>query len=146
MEKTKYYQVVMKDGKSKKIVSPSTTELDALSADGWEVFGFDDDADIPKNPIADNGELREKTSEEINEEIQSKKLARTIFTKIEIREAFKALTLESMLDDILNQSADFKNYWLESEQIDLNHPVAIEALQNITTEQINDLKTEISGV
>jgi hypothetical protein len=99
------------------------------------------------NPVYDNGEFREMTVAEItaaNEAAETAaKLARNVFTQLEIREAFKALDKEADLDALLNGNAEFKNYWTEAQEIDLNHAVTVQALANFTEEEINALKMEI---
>jgi hypothetical protein len=99
------------------------------------------------NPVYDNGEFREMTVAEItaaNEAAETAaKLARNVFTQLEIREAFKALDKEADLDALLNGNAEFKTYWTEADHIDLTHPVTAQALLNFTEEEINTLKMEI---
>lgn len=71
------------------------------------------------------------------------KLARTTFTQLQIREAFKALGKEADLDVLLNGNAEFKTHWQEAQEIDLNHPVTIQALTNFTVAEIENLKMEM---
>jgi hypothetical protein len=143
MQKIKYYQLAFKDGEVKKLTSPSRTELETLTADGWTLQGYDNAADIPANPTLDNGTVREMTQTEIEASETAAKLARNVFTQLEIREAFKALDKEADLDALLNGNAEFKNYWTEAQEIRLNHPVTVQALANFTEAEINALKMEI---
>jgi hypothetical protein len=71
------------------------------------------------------------------------KLSRSVFSQLQIREAFKALNKESDLDTLLSSNATFQTYWLEAQEIDLNHPVTVQALTNFTEAEINALKLEM---
>jgi len=143
MAKLKYYYLAEKNGEVRRLASPNQNEITALEADGWTLIGFDSAADIPINPILDNGEVREMTAAELEAAATAVKLARTVFTKLEIREAFKSLNNEAALDALLDGNADFKTYWQEAQEIDLGHAVTVQALANFTEAEINALKLAV---
>ena len=143
MEKIKYYQLAFKDGEYRKLVSPSRTETATLEADGWTLAGFDSNPGFT-NPVLDNGTVREMTAAEITAAENTVKLTKTVFTKLQIREAFKALDKEADLDALLDGSAEFKTYWQEAQEIDLTHTVTAQALSSFTTEEIENLKLSIN--
>ncbi len=143
MEKIKYYQLAFKDGECKKLASPSRTETAALLADGWTLAGYDSDPGFT-NPVLDNGEVREMTAAEITAAGEAAKLTKTVFTKLQIREAFKALDKEADLDALLDGSAEFKTYWQDAQEIDLQHEVTAQALSSFTEAEIEALKLAIT--
>jgi O6-methylguanine-DNA--protein-cysteine methyltransferase len=143
MAKLKYYYLAEKNGFFKKLVSPDSSIISNMILDGYNFYGFDDESDIPINPILDNGEVREMTEAEIEAAATAVKLARTVFTKLEIREAFKSLNNEAALDALLDGNADFKTYWQEAQEIDLGHAVTVQALANFTEAEINALKLAV---
>ena len=73
-------------------------------------------------------------------------LARTQFTKIEIRTAFASLGIETTLDSLLESNPTFKTYWLEAQIIDLEYPLTVTALASLTAEQIQTLKLAAVGL
>jgi len=143
MSKLKYYQLAAKNGAFKKLVSPGSSTISEMILDGWNFYGYDDETDIPENPILDNDEVREMTAAEIEAAVQAKKLARTTFTKLEIREAFKSLDKEADLDTLLESNSEFKTYWLDATLVDLEHPVSIQALTSFTSSETETLKLQI---
>ncbi len=70
---------------------------------------------------------------------------RTVFTKLQIRRAMRALEMESVLDAILAGNATFAADWGDAQEIDLSDPVVSAAIAaaGITEEQINVVKTKI---
>lgn len=84
--------------------------------------------DIVNDAIIDNTPAPEVLERE-------RKLARSVFTKLQIRDAFIVLGIESTLDALLTDDV-FRQYWLEAQDIDLNHPVTVEALKEFSAEQI----------
>lgn len=86
----------------------------------------------------------------INAAILAKKteeaLARTVFTKVEIRSAFKALGIEETLNTILSSNSEFQTYWTEAQVIDLNYPLTVVAIASLTAEQVQQLKLAIAGM
>ncbi|MCK4983292.1 MAG: hypothetical protein KAS17_10235 [Victivallaceae bacterium] len=147
MSKIKYYQLAFKDGKYQKSVSPNQEKLDALTADGWELHGFDNEADIPQKPILDNGAVRAMTEAEIAAKILADKLAQTVFDQMDILKAFDGLGKKTELLNLLSTNAEFATYWAASKTgIDLKHPVCVQAIAALgLTEQINAVKLAISG-
>ena len=143
MEKIKYYQLTFKNGECRKLISPSRTEIASLLVDGWELHGFNNEADIPVNPILDNGTVREMTTAEIEAAEQAKKLARTKFSQDEIETAFEALGKKSDLDALIAGNEKFSIYWDLADEIDLEHPLTIQALSDFTAAEINALKLAI---
>ncbi len=65
MSKLKYYQLAHKDGNFEKLVSPGSFIVEEMILDGYNFFGYDNEADIPVNPIIDNDIVREMTEQEI---------------------------------------------------------------------------------
>jgi len=151
MEKIKYYQLTFKNGECRKLISPSRTEITSLLVDGWELHGFDNEADIPVNPILDDGTVREMTVAEIEATEQANKLARTVFPADSIIEAIEAVdaenentALSTKLATVLSSNAAFSIYWSAySNAIDLEHPVCAQALTNFTDAEIQALKLAI---
>ncbi|UDQ97654.1 hypothetical protein AAEX28_11685 [Lentisphaerota bacterium WC36G] len=66
----------------------------------------------------------------------------TIFTKLHIRRAFRALNKENVLDELLASHLEFSKDWADANEIDLNDEITAEALQIINDED-NDLTTAI---
>ena len=102
-----------------------------------------------KNPTYDNG-FRERTEAEIEAIAQTQArdnaINETKFTRVQIRDAFKALygTAEA-LNNLINSDQDFKDYWSDANIIDLNHTLTSRALASLTEEQITSLKLKIAG-
>lgn len=73
-------------------------------------------------------------------------LERTKFSQVEIRTAFRALSMESVLNNLLSSNADFQIYWTEAQIIDLEYPMTVTALSALTQEQIDALKLQVAGI
>ncbi|MDD5599634.1 MAG: hypothetical protein PHV82_16940 [Victivallaceae bacterium] len=86
----------------------------------------------------------ELTEAEITAAGQAAKLTKTVFTKLQIREAFKALDKEADLDALLDSNAEFKTYWQDAIEIDIEHEIAVQALGNFAIEEIKALKLAIA--
>lgn len=56
----------------------------------------------------------------------------TVFTKIQIRTACRALGLELKLNQLINSDDDFKTFWNDSLEIDLEYPMTKQALKTGT--------------
>ena len=67
------------------------------------------------------------------------KLSRHVFTRLQIRDAFIALGMEETLDLLLANNPVFERYGLETPDIDLNHPVTVQAMNNFSPEEIEAL-------
>ncbi len=71
--------------------------------------------------------------------------AQSVFTKLQIRRAMRALEMEPILDAILASNATFAADWADAQEIDLADPVFSTAITaaGITPEQINTVKIKI---
>lgn len=69
----------------------------------------------------------------------------TVFTKLKIRRAMRALGLEGQLNAILASDATFAADWADAQEIDLADPVLVEALTagSITPSEIEAIREEI---
>ena len=149
MEKVKYYQIAFKgigvNQQVLKLTSPSSTELEALRANGWTVRGYKLATSIPANPFLDGTTVRKMTVDEI----QAKKLSKmTRFLKRKIRQACQAIdkadptaNIEAKLNIIL-QIPEFALAWNEAINIDLNDLQTIRALNGAGID-VNAIKKEI---
>ena len=117
-------------------MSPSSVQIDGLLASGYSVFGYDSELDMPMHPVLDGDTVREKTEQELEQDAKDAKLARHVFTRLQIRNAFIALGMEETLNTLLEGNDIFFRYWLEADEIDLNHPVTAEAMQAFSPEEI----------
>ena len=88
-----------------------------------------------------------KTQEEIAayEAEHAATVDRSIFTKLQIRRAMRALDMEPVLDAILSGGATFAADWADAQEIDLSDPVFASAIAaaGITKEQIDAVKNKI---
>ncbi|UDQ96808.1 hypothetical protein AAEX28_07055 [Lentisphaerota bacterium WC36G] len=57
--------------------------------------------------------------------------SQTVFTKLEIRRAFRTLNKESVLDELLASNTEFAKDWADANEIDLNDPITAQALEII---------------
>ena len=142
-QKLSYIYLAEKNGSFVKKISVSRQQYDSMTADGWKFYAFDNESDIPANPIIDNSTVRQMTAAEIEAATNAAKLARVKFTKLEIREAFKALGKEADLDNLLKNNTEFEKYWNDATEIDLTHPVTVQALANFTAAEIEAIKLAI---
>lgn len=85
--------------------------------------------DIVNDAIIDNTPAPEVLERE-------RKLARTIFTRLQIRDGFIELGIEPMLDMLIVSDPLFERYWIEADWIDLNHPVTVTAMSGFSPEEI----------
>lgn len=71
----------------------------------------------------------------------------TVFSKLQIRRAMRALGIEAKLDALLAASHTFAADWADAQDIDLADLVLVEALAagSITAEEIEEIKREIGG-
>ena len=85
-----------------------------------------------------NGEWIEIIDEQFTEQeiSDNAKLARHVFTRLQIRDAFIKLGMEETLNTLLEGSDMFSRYWLEAQEIDLNHPVTVQAMNGFSPEEI----------
>ena len=72
---------------------------------------------------------------------------KTIFTKLQIRRAMRALEIEDKLNALLEASATFAADWADANEINLADPVLIEALSagSITKEEIDAIRNYIEN-
>lgn len=84
-------------------------------------------------------------SEMTDGEIAQYATGQTVFTKLQIRRAMRALGMEETLNSILSSDATFSADWADAQEIDLADPVFISAIEaaGITSEQIESVKTKI---
>ena len=68
--------------------------------------------------------------------------SKTIYTKLQIRRAMRQLDIQNKLNSILENNEQFKSDWFDAQEIDLNDPMIINALNLglISQEQINRIK------
>lgn len=94
--------------------------------------------------LAENG-YTDMTDEEIAQYATSSAAEQTVFTKLQIRRAMRALEMEPILDAILESSTTFSSDWTDAQEIDLADPVFASAIAaaGITEEQIAAVKTKI---
>ena len=145
--KIKYYQLAFKDGECKKLVSPGRNEIESLEADGWMLHGFDNEADIPANPILDNSEVREMTADETATELLTKKLAQNIFDRMDILNTLETADKTALLT-ALASNAEFSAFWSASKNgVDLTNSVCVAALSALgwNEAKTNALKLKILG-
>jgi hypothetical protein len=71
-------------------------------------------------------------------------LSKTIFTKLQIRRAMRALGNEAILDGLLTNEA-FKKDWADAVEIDLSDPLTAQALASVQVD-INAVKLAIAGI
>ena len=71
----------------------------------------------------------------------------TIFTKLQIRRAMRALEIEEKLDTLLEASDTFKKDWADAQEINLADPELVKALKqgSITAEDIENIRAAILG-
>ena len=84
--------------------------------------------DIVDGVIIDNS----PTPEELE---RAQKLARHVFTRLQIRGAFIALGMEPTLDLLLANNPVFDRYWFEAQEIDTNHEVTQQAMSMFSEEE-----------
>lgn len=91
------------------------------------------------NPAAD-AEWREE-----NGYIYDTPPPKTIYTKLQIRRAMRALGWEDTLDTLIESSHDFKRDWNDAQVIDLADPVMVQALAagGVTQEEIEAIREKI---
>lgn len=70
------------------------------------------------------------------------------YTKNQIRTACRELGIENKLNEILSISADFKTFWDECLEVDLNYPMTQQALKvaKFTDEDIENIINNISSI
>lgn len=71
---------------------------------------------------------------------------KTIFTKLQIRRACRALELQQKLDELINYNAQFYRDWADAQQIDMNDELIQQAVQTgiFTAEEIQSIKDAIN--
>lgn len=67
---------------------------------------------------------------------------KNVFTKLEIRRAFRELNLEDKLIELLESNKNYKNDWNDANEINILDPMFINAIQQgyLTEEEINRIK------
>jgi hypothetical protein len=71
-------------------------------------------------------------------------LSKTVFSKLQIRRAMRALGNEAILDGLLTNEA-FKKDWADAVEIDLSDPMTAAALASVQVD-INAVKLQIAGI
>lgn len=104
-----------------------------LLQDGYAVY--------PKNAYAyevKEGKIVQKQPQPIVEE--------TVYTKLQIRHACRALELEQKLDDLISSNERFYHEWTDAQEIDLNDPLIPQAIEAgvFTQEEFNQIKDFLS--
>ena len=94
MAKLKYYQLADKGGAFKKLISPNSSTISKMILEGWNFYGFDNEADIPANPVVDGDFVREMTEAEINAANAAAESERQFVKPLKLKQAENAyLTL-----------------------------------------------------
>ncbi len=65
----------------------------------------------------------------------------TIFSKLEILEAFEKLNQTPVLNALLSNE-NFKLYWISANKIDMNHAITAAAIAQLNADDSNDLTAE----
>lgn len=115
---------------------------------GYTIYGYNDENNetmllqdgysiYPKNAYAyevKDGKIVQKQPQPIVEE--------TVFTKLQIRHACRALELEQKLDDLISSNERFYHQWTDAQEIDLNDPLISQAIEAgvFTQEEFNQIK------
>jgi hypothetical protein len=75
-------------------------------------------------------------------------LAKTVFTKLQIRRAMRSLGIEDKLNTLLASNATFNADWTDAQAIDLADSVLSSALSSggITATEIESIKLAIAGI
>ncbi len=94
--------------------------------------------------LAEHGYV-DMTEEQIAQYTNPAVPVQTVFTKLQIRRAMRALEMEPILDAILASNATFAADWADAQEIDLADPVFSTAIAaaGITQEQIEAVKIKI---
>ena len=87
------------------------------------------------NPVYADGIFREKTVAELEQDAKDTKLARHVFTRLQIRGAFISMGMEPTLDLLLANNPRFDRYWFEAQEIDTNHEVTQQAMSMFSAEE-----------
>lgn len=66
---------------------------------------------------------------------------RTIFSKLEIVEAFSSINQTAILNGLLAQE-EFNLYWISANEIDLNHNITASAIEQFNNDNSHDLTAE----
>lgn len=71
----------------------------------------------------------------------------TVFSKLAVRRAMRALGIEAKLDAVLAGSETFRADWTDAREIDLADPVLAEALNAgaVTAEELEEIKRIAAG-
>jgi len=160
MEKVKYYQIAFKgDGVEqtyKKLISPSRSQIEALTATGYTVRGYKLASSIPADPILVDTTVREKTAEEKQVVIDYKKSLITSFNVRDIAFACEAIdasnsegletpvtNLADKLDTIMSNTKVMIHLAGAGGTVNLTDPTAMQAMAIFTEAEINAIKQEI---
>ena len=87
----------------------------------------------------------EDTEEIVPTHLIEETASKTVFTKLEIRRALRALGMEETLDELLNSDIQLKNEWNDCQEIDFNDPAVANAktLGLVTDSTLNAVAEEI---
>lgn len=115
---------------------------------GYTIYGYNDEANeamllqdgytaYPKNAYAyevKDGKIVEKQPQPIEEE--------TVYTKLQIRHACRALNLQQKLDDLISANQRFFHEWTDAQEIDLTDPLISQAIEAgvFTQEEFQQIK------
>ncbi len=66
-----------------------------------------------------------------------------VYTKLAIRRACRALGLETKLDALLASNGTFRSDWLDAQEIDLDDPYTVQALEAFTAEEFAAIQEEL---
>lgn len=101
---------------------------------------------VQLNPewLADNG-YTDMTEEELAQHAAASAPVQTVFTKLQIRRAMRALGIESTLDTILASDSTVAADWSDAQEIDLNDSVFRSAITaaGLTDEQVAEITSKI---
>lgn len=112
---------------------------------GFQVFGYDKNQKMLKEDGYKAFEFPASRAEIIDGEIVEKEIKpveKTVYTKLEIRRACRALGIENKLNLLLEASDNFRNDWADAQYVDLTDAVLLEALKagKFTDEEIKAIK------
>ena len=106
----------------------------------------DNRINVHLNPdwLADNG-YTDMAEEEIAQYAAASAPVQTVFTKLQIRRAMRALGIESTLDTILASDSTVAADWSDAQEIDLNDSVFRNAITaaGLTDEQVAEITSKI---
>lgn len=95
-----------------------------------------------------NGQIVEKQIVEPEIPEQETSEEKTIFTKLQIRRAMRALNIEDQLDYILARDGKFQKDWTDALEIDLNDPMIQSVILEgwLSQDTVNRIKNYLNSI